>query len=149
MREGLRLLALLGGMALAGMTTFQAQEREVPKDSTRITVAGCAQGRTFIVGERSETEPVRSDIGPGRRLRLSAKKAELREMKLRERTMFEITGLVRTGQVGGPGGISLLGGRLRLGGSQAATNTRAVMRYNETVIDVESWRPLPDVCPGG
>jgi hypothetical protein len=63
--------------------------------------------------------------------------------------MFEITGLVRTGQVGGPGGISLLGGRLRLGGSQAAINTRAVMGYNETVIDVESWRPLPDVCPGG
>ena len=138
---------MLVTILLAGWSPeTMAQERDVPDDSTRITVAGCARGRTFIVGERSDREPVRSDIGPGRRLRIAATKTILQEMKRQEHNLVEITGLVRTTDVTGPGGLSLLGGRLRLGGSPASTDPRAVMAYNEVVIDLESWRPLPEAC---
>jgi hypothetical protein len=136
------LVILIAGWSAAN----RAQELDVPKDSTRITVTGCARGRTFIVGERSDREPVRSDIGPGSRLRIAAAKTILQEMKPQERSLIEITGLVRTADIGGPGGLSLLGGRLRLGGSPASTDPRTVMAYNEVVIDLESWRPLPETC---
>ena len=46
------------------------QEREVPKDSVRITVPGCARGRLFVVVPRLEHVPGRSDGPPGKRFRL-------------------------------------------------------------------------------
>jgi hypothetical protein len=136
------VLLALGGLAAA-------QEQEVPKDSERISVPGCARGRTFIVGEREEHEPVRSNIAPSRRLRLSGPKKILDEIKLRERTMIEVTGLIRKSQVEEQG-VSVAGGRIRIGGGQpqaGINDPRRDPRYNEVVIDVEAWRQLAGDCP--
>jgi hypothetical protein len=128
-----------------------AQERDVPKDSERLSVRGCARGRTFIVAPRSEHEPVRSDVEPGRRFRLSGPKKVLEEIKAREVTMLEVTGLVRKSQVAGPGGVAIAGGRIRIGGGMPRdpiySDPRRDPMYNEVVMDVESFRPLSEECP--
>src|SRR5262245_17398444 len=128
-----------------------AQERDVPKDSERLSLRGCARGRTFIVSPRSEHEPVRSDVEPGRRFRLSGPRKVLDDIKAREVNMIEVTGLVRKSQVSGPGGVAIAGGRIRIGGAAPRDPIYADPRrdpmYNEVVMDVESFRPLPDECP--
>jgi hypothetical protein len=144
------VLILVAALLLSSVPA-QAQEKKIPKDSSRISIPGCANGRTFIVAEAPEHEPVRSDIQPGRRFRLSGEKALLNAIKLHERSMMEVTGLVRTGQLAGPGGIAIAGGRIRIGGaspqSPIAADPRRDPLYNQVVIDVESWRQLPESCP--
>jgi hypothetical protein len=125
-----------------------AQDREVPKDSARLVLQGCARGRTFIAGPRSEHSPGSLEIEPGRRFRLNGPKKILDEIRKREATMVEVTGLVRKSQVAGPGGIAIAGGRIRIGGAlpQDRNPTRNPA-YNEVVIDLEGWRSLSDACP--
>src|SRR5688572_27217259 len=101
----MRFLILFAMVSAGGL--LLAQERDTtPKDSTRISIPGCAKDRTFIVAERSEHEPVGADVAPGRRFRLSGQKKILEEIKKSE-GMVEVTGLVRTAQLAGPGGVSL------------------------------------------
>jgi hypothetical protein len=127
----------------------EAQEREVPKDSERISIPGCARGSAFVVAAPASYE-LASEIAPGQRFRLSGPKARLNEIKARERVMIEITGLVRKSLRRGPGGVSIAGGRIRLGGAMPQSPISDPARdpaYNQAVIDVESWRALPDSCP--
>ncbi len=60
--------------------------------------------------------------------------------------MVEITGLVRKADMAGPGGISLLGGRVRIGGTAPRDAVRDPM-YSQVVIDVEGYQLLSDGCP--
>jgi hypothetical protein len=144
---------LLGAAILAAVSgsPASAQEREVPKDSERLSLRGCARGRTFVVSPRSEHEPIRSDVEPGRRFRLSGPKKILDDIKAREVSMIEVTGLVRKSQVAGPGGVAVAGGRIRIGGGMPRdpiySEPRRDPMYNEVVMDVESFRTLPDECP--
>jgi hypothetical protein len=129
---------------------FLEQEREIPKDSALVTLRGCARDRAFIVGPRSEDSPASLEIAPGRRFRMSGSKSILADIRKRERMMVEITGLVRKSDVAGPGGISLGGGRVRIGGGNPQSSVGAPGRdsaYNQAVIDVESWRSLLEPCP--
>jgi hypothetical protein len=128
-----------------------AQEKEVPKDSSRISIPGCAKDRRFIVAQRLDHEPVRSDIRPGRRFRLNGPKKLLEEIKKTEGSMIEVTGLVRRSQVK-ERGVTVAGGRVRIGGGQPQApmgggGVGQSAYYNEAVLDVESWRSLPDSCP--
>jgi hypothetical protein len=146
------MFVLLVAVVIASAHHVNGQEeRKVPKDSERISIPGCARGRTFIVAARSEHEPVRSEVGPGRRFRLSGEKSILEDIKKREGTMLEVTGLVRKAQLAGPGGVAIAGGRIRIGGAMPRdpiySDPRRDPGYNEAVLDVESWRPLPDSCP--
>ena len=148
MKHLLPALAILAaGAALA------AQEREVPKDSTRITIPGCTRGRTFIVTAREGHDPTSGDLAPGRRFRLSGPRDVLREIEKREGRMVEVTGLVRKAELAGPGGLTMGGGRVRIGGGppQAGIGggpTRSpVGGVNDAVLDVEGWNALPESCP--
>jgi hypothetical protein len=133
---------------LAVTAVAAAQERPVPNDSTRITVPGCAKDRLFVVGEAEGRENRSRGIAPGRRFRLSGPRAVLNDIKRREATMVEVTGLVRKADMAGPGGVSLLGGRVRIGGT--SPSPRDPIRdpmYNQIVLDVEGFQVLPDACP--
>lgn len=141
--------ALLLAIALFSAGVVSAQEREVPRDSERISIPGCSKGRTFIVAKTPEHEPVRSDVQPGRRFRLSGSKTLLDEIKRREGTMIEVTGLVRKSQLAGPGGVAIAGGRIRIGGAvpqDPISNPTRDPGYNQAVIDIESWRQLTESC---
>ena len=138
----LRLLALL--VVIASDTA--AQERPVPNDSNRITIAGCARDRAFVVGIPEGRDVTQSGIQPGRRFRLSGPRPILDDIKRRELSMIEITGLVRKADMAGPGGVTLMGGRIRIGGAPQRDAVRDPM-YNQVVIDVEGYQLLPDACP--
>jgi hypothetical protein len=144
MKPMLVLLAVVMAAPLAG------QERKVPKDSVRLSIPGCVEGRTFIVMRRDRPEPVDSEVQPGRRFRMNGEKAMLRDMQTQKATMVEVTGLVRRSQLT-QRGVAVAGGRVRIGGGQPqAPVGGGVGRspvYDEAVLDVESWRSLPDACP--
>jgi len=143
------LLAVVA--ALASTAVIAAQERPVPKDSSRVALPGCARNRTFIVGRAPEGEPVRSDVEPGRRFKLNGAKQTLSEIKAHERTLIEVTGLVRRADLDPPRGVGIAGGRVRIGGGQpqspVGSGPATSPAYAEAIIDVESWRPLPGDCP--
>ena len=149
MKYLLPALLIVSAAALAA----QEQERKVPNDSQRITVPGCAKGRTFTVTAREGHEPTSGELAPGRRFRLSGDKDILKEIEKREGMMVQVTGLVRKADLAGPGGISTGGGRVRIGGgapqaqvgvgpSGALTGVRT-----DAVLDVEGWDRLPESCP--
>lgn len=125
-----------------------AQEKEVPKDSMRITVPGCARGRVFVVGPRTEHEPGRSDVPPGKRFRLQGNREVLDEIRKREDSMVLLTGLVRKSDMTAPG--VNLGGGVRVSPGATAPGASSPGRnstFEETIFDVESWQPRPESCP--
>jgi hypothetical protein len=143
--------ALLAAALLASGALLTAQEREIPKDSALLTLRGCATGRTFLVGPRSEHAPQNLEIPPGRRFRMNGKKEVLEQIKRGESRMVEITGLVRKADLAGPGGVAVAGGRIRIGGADprqpvGGSPSREAI-YNQVVIDVESSKPLEEPCP--
>lgn len=139
-----RLLLLLILVAVPSLLVAQ-EERPVPSDSSRVRIAGCARDRAFIVDVPQGRESANSAIAPGRRFRLSGPRSVLDDIKRREGSMVEITGLVRKSDMAGPGGVRLFGGRVRIGG--APPRDRNDPMYNQVVIDVESFQLLPDNCP--
>lgn len=134
----------IGLLVFGGLVS--AQEKPVPKDSTRVFINGCAKGQVFTAGERTEDQPGRSDIPEGARFRLNGPKKLLNEIKAHKGTTIEITGLVRKGQFE-QGGIAL-GGHVRVGGATPMNNdpTRTA-NFSQVVLDVEGWRPLVGYCP--
>jgi len=140
-------------LASGALAPIAGQEREVPKDSTRITVPGCTKGRSFIVAAREGHDPTSGELAPGRRFRLSGPKDILKDIEKREGMMVEITGLVRKAELAGPGGVSTGGGRVRIGGgapqAQVGGGPSRTLTGGTTdaVLDVEGWQRLPDECP--
>lgn len=142
---------LILALAFAGVAAVAApaQERKVPDDSARISIAGCADGRVFVVAEAAGHEPTNNNIQPGRRFSLSGKKKLLSDIKKHDSQMIEVTGLVRRADIGGPGGIALGGGRVRIGGGPPREPIGDVSRIpvvEQAFLDVESWRQLPGSC---
>lgn len=133
------------------LSVFAAQERPVPKDSVRVTVAGCVKGHSVIVAPRNATEPTASRIAPGRRLRLAGNKTLVKELRAEKSQMVEVTGLIREAHLRESGVPIGKGGRIRIGGGppvsrDPAGDPRRDPLVNEPVMDVESWRPLPETC---
>ena len=50
---------------LVSGTLVAAQEREVPKDSQRITIPGCVDGRTFSIAAREGHDPTSGELATG------------------------------------------------------------------------------------
>ena len=138
-------------VALAAGGLLAAQERDtVPRDSTRLSMRGCTKDRVFTSAPRPDHEPVGADIAPGRRFRLSGPRRLLDDIKAREGSMVEVTGLVRKNALAGPGGVTMFGGRVRIGGrlpQDPVGDPRRDPMYNVVVIDVESFRLLLEPCP--
>ncbi|MBM3782039.1 MAG: hypothetical protein FJW29_10290 [Acidobacteria bacterium] len=145
-RRNSMTVAVMAVVVMAGGAAGIAQEKPVPKDSMRITIPGCAKGVAFTVMESPEHES-RSSVPPGRRFRLSGKKALLNDLKRAEGQMIEVTGLIRRGQMD-QSGVSL-GGGVSIGPGPSAMGGMAGRdaNYTQVVLDVEGWRPLPADCP--
>ena len=147
----MRLHLIATAILLAGsLASAQEGEKKVPKDSARVTLQGCAKGRTFIVGPKSEHGAANVDIPPGRRFRLNGDKKILAEIKSSEDRMVEVTGLIRKADLHPPQGVSLAGGRVRIGGVDPREPVGTVSTspsYNEATFDLESTKPLPERCP--
>lgn len=129
-----------------------AQEKPVPNDSERLILTGCVNGRTFITTAIEEGDTARSAMTEGRRFRLSGSGDVLDAIKARKGRVVEITGLVRKSALSGPGGISIAGGRIRIGGRQPQTSIAMDPArdpaYTQAVLDVEGWTARTEPCPG-
>ena len=145
----MRSLALLALPVLL-IARVAAQEKPLPKNEVRVQVPGCAYNRTFITGTSPAGEPVGA-IKEGRRFKMNASKDMLADIKKQEPSMIEITGRIRRADLDDTRGVDV-GGGVRVGGGrpQAPVGTGAggpPVGYNEAMIDVESFRLLPDRCP--
>jgi hypothetical protein len=139
--------ALLVALAVSAGPLL-AQEKPVPKDSTRVTVPGCTKGSVFTAGPRTEDQVGRSGIPEGMHLRMNAPKKVMAEIKAHEGQMIQITGLMKKGQynqTGIPvgGGVRVTPG---IGSVSAGRPSPEVGGVN--YIDVESWQPTAGNCPG-
>ena len=143
---------LIAAVVLVSGSLLVAQEGEkkVPKDSVRVTIQGCAKGRTFTVGPKSEHGSANLDIAPGRHFRLNGDKKILEQIsKGNEDKMVEITGLIRKADLNPPQGLSVAGGRVKIGGADPRAGMGPVIStapVDQAGFDVESTRPLPDRC---
>ncbi len=137
---------MLWGVASVGMA---AQERPVPSDSVRVTVSGCARGRAFVVRWRDDHEVTGAEIAEGRRFRLTGRKELLNDLKIRERSMVELTGLIRRNAVSPPRGVSIGGVRIGVGDPrQPMSDPARNADMYQPVFDVESFQLLPEACAG-
>ena len=146
MKYGIPVLLFSIGISLAAQ-----EEKPVPKDSVRISIPGCSSGSAFVVTESPEGERTSIEVKTGRRFRLTGKKDLLNEIKAREGYVIEVTGIVRRNDLQGSGGITLGGGRVRIGGGPPVAGTGAnASRAPESmnaILDVEGFRPLGEPCP--
>ena len=143
-------VSMTAALIVAAWLPVAGQETSVPHDSALVSLNGCAKNGTFIVGERREDQPGTLEIEPGRRFRLNGPKKLLNDIKARQRTAMQVTGLLRKVDVNGPQGIGLLGGRVRIGGARVPqdpiANPARDPAYNVAVIDVRSWKQLSGDC---
>jgi hypothetical protein len=135
-------------VAVPTVSTGAQEQRRVPSDSSRVTVSGCARGNAFVVRWRDDHEPVTGEIAEGRRFRLTGKKDVLAEVKKREGSMVELTGLVRKNAVAPPQGISIGGVNIGMGAPRSPISdpARSPDMY-QPVLDVEAYQLLPEPCP--
>jgi len=137
-------------VAVVGVSA-QETEKKVPKDSTRISIPGCSRGSAFVVTASPEAERTSTEIATGRRFRLTGQRSLLNEIKAHEGTIIEVTGIIKKSDLNGPGGISLGGGRVRIGGGPPQDPVGGVVgnapQSGNAILDVEGWRPLGESCP--
>ena len=142
-----RLVATV--MVLAASSSWpSAQEKPVPKDSMRLSISGCARGRVFTVDRNPEHEigglPT---VEYGSKIRLQGKKKLLDEIKVNEKSMVEITGLMKQSDVVQPG-VGLAGGRVRIAPAMPMGRGPAYDPGPQPpILDIESWRLLNASCP--
>jgi hypothetical protein len=144
MKFPIPVLVIIFSVALA------AQERKVPKDSTRVSIPGCSKGSAFVVTASPEAERSSTEIVSGRRFRLSGPKDVLNEIKKREGTIIEVTGIVKKSDIT-ESGWRVGGGRVRVGGGSPqdpiSSGPGHAPMAGVAILDVEGWRPLGESCP--
>jgi hypothetical protein len=142
------LLALL--CAATPLVLMAQEPKPVPKDSVRVSIAGCSKGYVFTAGRPAEDQGGNA-VPENTHLRMNGPKKLMAEIKRSEGTRVEITGLMKKGQIG-PEGIEIgRGVRVRpgsggpsapLGGSFGI----GAPTSNQIMIDVEGWRQLTGEC---
>jgi hypothetical protein len=112
-----------------------------------LSISGCARGRVFTVGRNPEHEASVFVVALGTKLRLQGDKKVLADIKAREASMVEVTGLMKQSDVAQPG-IGLAGGRVRITPVMPNGRTAGYDPGPPTpVLDVESYRVLNASCP--
>ena len=114
----------------------------------RLSISGCARGRVFTVDRNPEHEigglPT---IEYGSKIRLQGEKKLLDEIKANEKSMVEITGLMKQSEVKQPG-VGLAGGRVRIAPTMPMGRGPAYDPGPQPpILDIESWRLLNASCP--
>jgi hypothetical protein len=133
-------LAVLSGPLVA------QENKPVPKDSVRVTIPGCTKGYIFTAGHRTEDHPGSVDIPEGMHLRMNAPKKMMAEIKTREGSMIEISGLMKKGQFR-PDGVGIgRGVRVTPGPAPTGGGLPGNPGIGQSLIDVEGWRPVVGDC---
>ena len=144
----MKQIVLAIALIAASLSLSSAQERPVPKDSTRLSISGCANGRVFTVGRDPEHESS-FVMALGTKVRLEGDKKVLAEIKNHEGSMVEVTGLMKQSDVVQPG-VGLAGGKVRITPVMPNNNGRSPgvdPGPQAPILDAESYRLLNASCP--
>ena len=133
-------------VAASSSLLWAQQERPVPKDSTRLSISGCAHGRVFTVGRDPNAETHAVELEEGMKVRLEGAKKVLNEIKAQEGSMVELSGLMKKSEVVQPG-IGVAGGKIRITPVSPMGRNTYDPGPQMPVIDVESYRLLNSSCP--
>ena len=113
----------------------------------RLSISGCARGRVFTADRNPDHEVANPTIEYGTKLRLQGQKKLLDEIKANEKSMIEITGLMKQADMTQPG-VGLAGGRVRIAPAMPMGRGPAYDPGPQPpIVDVESWRLLNASCP--
>ena len=131
-------------LAVLSASVVAQELKPVPKDSVRVSIAGCTKGYVFTVGRRTADAPGTADFPDGTHLRMNGPKKLMSAIGAHKGSMIEITGVMKKDDY--PSGVNLGGGvRLGPGGERGSvTNTP---RGSQIYIDVEGWRAVAGTCP--
>ena len=134
------------GIAIFSGAMMAQEQKPVPKDSVRVLIPGCARGRIFTVGPRTQDEAGSVDMPEGMHLRMNGPKKLMAEIKAQEGKMIALVGLTKKGQFE-PGGVAV-GGGVRIGpGPSGPGGGLGSPVAGQISIDVEGWRPIEGHCP--
>ena len=111
-----------------------------------MSISGCARGRVFSVERDPDNEVSRAVIEYGTKMRLQGDKKILDQIKANEKSMLEITGLVKQSDIVQPG-VGLAGGRVRIAPAMPMGRGGVDPGPSPPIVDVESWRLLNASCP--
>src|SRR5882672_3950851 len=100
---------IIAAVAVLGGHLVAQEKKKVPKDSVRVSIPGCTKGYVFTAGRRTVDEPGSVSVPEGMHFRMNAPKKTIAEIKAREGSMIEITGVTKRGQYK-PDGIGIGGG---------------------------------------
>lgn len=143
MRRGATILIVLG---LAGAGGLAQELKPVPKDSIRASIPGCTKGAVFTVGRRTVDEPGSIDLPEGLHMHMNGPKKMMADIKAREGSMIEITGLVKRDDLA-PIGVNMGGGiSMTPGTPPSSGGPGGVPIPRQIQIDVESWRAIRGGC---
>ena len=144
MHHSIRLAVAAGLVAAVAGAALKAQEEKpVPKGSRRIAVTGCSKDYIFTAGGRPAEDTRSSPVPEGAHLRMNGPKELIAQIKAREGTVLELTGLVKEGQ------YIESGSRIRMRPANPGSGTgNPIGRSTPQVfIDVEGWRAVGGECP--
>ncbi|HYE84784.1 MAG TPA: hypothetical protein VEA16_00410 [Vicinamibacterales bacterium] len=102
----------------------------------------------FTVRRDPEHESRGFVLEEGTKIRLAGQKKILSDIKARESSVIEITGLMKQSETVQPG-VGLAGGRVRI--TPVMPSGRSAPRDpgpSPPIVDVESYRVLNSSCPG-
>ena len=142
-------LTVVLAVVLASTASIRGQDtkpKPVPKDSMRVYLPGCAKGYMFTIS-RTPTDESTSTSGlpDGLHLRMNGKKELMAEIKAREGSRIEITGIMKKDQYA-PG--IAIGGGVRIGPGSSSPGGRPSSPVADQIsIDVEGWRQVEGRCP--
>ena len=139
-------VVITAAVALLSGPLGAQENKPVPKDSVRVFIPGCTKGFVFTAGRRTQDQPGNVDIPEGMHLRMNGPKKMMAEIKAREGSMIEITGLMRKGQYK-PDGVRIGGVRISPGRAPSDGSLPGNPGVSQMLIDLEGWRPLVGDCP--
>ena len=139
-------VVITAAVALLSGPLGAQENKPVPKDSVRVFIPGCTKGFVFTAGRRTQDQPGNVDIPEGMHLRMNGPKKMMAEIKAREGSMIEITGLMRKGQYK-PDGVRIGGVRISPGRAPSDGSLPGNPGVSQKLIDVEGWRPIVGDCP--
>jgi len=133
-------VVITAAVALLSGPLGAQENKPVPKDSVRVFIPGCTKGFVFTAGRRTQDQPGNVDIPEGMHLRMNGPKKMMAEIKGREGSMIEITGLMRKGQYK-PDGVRIGGVQISPGRAPSDGSLADNPGVSQMLIDVERWRP--------
>jgi hypothetical protein len=142
-------LVLLVALALLPSQETSQERPPVPKDSIRLVLNGCLNGRVLAVSDVRQPDVQSGPDVRARSFRIAGKRDVMKVVKRENHHLVEVTGLVKRSALTEPG--VKIGKRVVIGGGApvAGSGSRPAPSEFIPVLDAESVQPRATSCGAG